>query len=480
MSATLTQSGAAPTATERRRCRVAVVGGGVSGLACALRLRAAGLDVALFEASRAPGGVIASRREGEWLLELGPNSVLLKPEFRALVEEAGLGGELLRTPMRDHPRFVFKRGHGLLEVPTSALAFLRTPLLSLRAKLHLLREPFLHTRPQGEPTVADFARHHLGREMAEMLIAPFISGVYAGDPERMSLPGALPRMHALASINGSLVRGTFVKMWRDRRARRAAGDRGPRQPSSLCSFAEGLSRLPQRLAEILGDAFHAGTAVTRLERMGSAWRVWTRGGGRDTEWLADALVVATPAPVAADLMRESLPDAAAALARVPYTSITVTHLGIPLDSVRVPPRGFGFLVPRGHGLRILGALHSDTVFPGRAPAGHALLTVFIGGATDPGAQHLSDAELLGVIQRDLRAAMGWDGRRVFVRITRWPQALPEYLLGHVALIGAVEAACDAAPAPVAFAGNYLHGISVSDCIRQAAAVADSLAQRLRV
>jgi oxygen-dependent protoporphyrinogen oxidase len=477
--APLTGTAERVAAPEARRRRVLIVGGGISGLACALRLKGRGVDVCLLEASERPGGVIDSQRDSEFLLELGPNSVLLKPEFEGLVEEAGLDRELLHTPMRNHPRFVYKRGHGLLEVPTSVLAFLRTPLLSWRSKLLLAREPFLFSLPKGEVTVADFARHHMGREMFEMLIAPFISGVYAGDPAKMSLPGALPRMRALVERgHGSLTRGAVAKMLSDRRARDASGHRKRRRPSSLCTFDDGLRRLPQAIAEILGEDFCPRTEVRRIELTDQAWRISARSREGDEVWAADALIVATPSHVARGLITESLPDAAVALAAIPYTSVTVIHLGVPLDSVKSPPRGFGFLVPRGHGLRILGALYSSAVFEGRAPQGQSLLTVFCGGATDPDVSRLDDTALMDFVERDLRVAMGWDGRRTFQRITRYERALPEYLLGHVVLTARIESAAALCPAPVGFVGNYLHGISIADCIRQANEVTSQITSRL--
>ncbi|MBN1476360.1 protoporphyrinogen oxidase [Candidatus Sumerlaeota bacterium] len=458
--------------------RVAVIGGGISGLTCAFDLQRQGVDVAVLEAGDRPGGVIGSERDGDYLIETGPNSVLFKPEFRGLVEDLDLEGDLIRTPMRDQPRHIYKQGIGLQEVPTSLRAFLRTPLLSRGGKLRLLVDPFLFGVPRREITVADFARRHVGREMFEMFIAPFISGVYAGNPETMSLQGALPRMAALVKRGrGSLTRGAIAKMRADRRERRRTGQ--PRVPSSLCSFDTGLGRLPEALAEALGDSFQPGAEVKSIVLDRGRWRISVdmRDSGA-VEMTSDALILATPASTARALIADALPGAAEPLAQIPYIPITVAHLGVPSASMTREARGFGFLVPRGHGLRILGSLYTGAVFEGRAPEGHTLLTVFTGGATDTEAINLSDEELLAVIEHDLRIAQGWNGKRAYERITRYEHALPAYRMGHVERIARLEREARAAAAPIAFAGNYLHGISVVDCIAQAHRVAGEITAAL--
>ncbi|NUP90627.1 MAG: protoporphyrinogen oxidase [Candidatus Sumerlaeia bacterium] len=458
-----------------RTCAL-VIGAGISGLVSALRLHRAGVDVTVLETAAQPGGVIDSCWDQGHLLERGPNSVLLRPELEALIAGLGLAGPLQVTPMRDHPRFIYRRGCGLLPVPVSPMAFVRSRLLSWRAKLRLLREPFLIGSPRGEESVASFAERHLGREMAETFIAPFVSGIYAGDPRQMSLPGALPRMRALAERgHGSLVRGAISKMLAERRA--ASGP--PRRPSSLCSFPSGLAQIPAAIACELGDRLRCGWRAIEVSlREGGSWRVRARhASGECAEWRADALILATPPRDAAELLEPCVPQAAVPLRFIGATSLVTVHLAVPITSLARPAQGFGFLVPRGQGLRILGALHSSAVFPGRAPEGTALLTVFLGGATDPGAIEADDAAIRMTVRHDLQMALGWNGECRLARITRHRAALPAYDLGHVARIRAAERAAAAAPAPLALAGNYLHGISLADCVTQANTAAAAILAR---
>jgi protoporphyrinogen/coproporphyrinogen III oxidase len=294
----------------------------------------------------------------------------------------------------------------------------------------------------------------------------------------MSLQGALPRMAALVRRGrGSLTRGAIAKMRADRRERKRMGQE--RVPSSLCSFDTGLGRLPEVLAESLGDSLRCGVEVKRIALDQGRWRVTAdiRDSGT-VEMTADAIILAIPASAARALIADALPGTAEPLSQIPYIPITVAHLGVPNGSLAKEARGFGFLVPREHGLRILGSLWTSAVFEGRAPEGHTLMTVFIGGATDTEAINLSDAELLAVIERDLKISQGWNGKRTYERITRYERALPAYRMGHVERIARLEREARGATAPIAFAGNYLHGISVVDCIAQAHRVAEEITAAL--
>jgi oxygen-dependent protoporphyrinogen oxidase len=464
---------------------VIVIGAGISGLACAYGLMRAGVDVGVLEARPRPGGSIESHHRDGFLLEWGPNSFARKPEAENLITDLGLEDELLRAPMRDHPRFIFKDG-SLHEVPTGPLALLRTPLLSFRGKLRILREPFLRTRPPADESVADFVRRHLGPEVLDTLVAPFVSGIYAGDAEQMSLPGAFPLLHEWARARGSVIRGAIAGRHGSGVEPKPRRRRARRHPAALCSFRSGLGRLPEALAARLGDRLRCDAPVSdlQIERTdgGAAhWRITTRGdSGEESVWDASAVVIATPPHAAARFTRGCLPGASKALGAIEPVSLVVIHLGVPLDSLTHPPRGFGFLVPRSQGVRILGTLWTSSVFEGRAPEGHALLTIFCGGATDPDAVDLDDAAVTQVVQDDLRETMGWDGRSALVNIVRQRATLPSYHLGHVERIADIERAAESCAAPVKFLGNYRRGISIPDCIRQAAETAAAVAEQLEI
>lgn len=473
----------APGIATHSRPSVIVVGAGISGLVCAFRLQQAGVDVTVLESLPRAGGSVDSKEVDGFLLELGPNSYTRKPATEVLVEDLGLESDYLATPLREHPRYIFD-GRRLVEVPTGPASLLKTPLLSSKAKRRVFREPFLRTRAPEEESVADFIRRHLGPEILDLLVAPFVSGIYAGDAERMSMPAAFPLIHQFARDKGSVVRGAIAYFRRKSRERKAegAGPRPRRKPSALCSFRRGLRQLPDALAARLGQSLQCGVELVRIEAVAAArpgYRVTTRTGhGGERTWEADGLVVATPACEATKLVRGVLPRAAEALAAIPYTPLAVAHVGMRTDTLTDYPGGFGFLVPRGRGVRALGVLWTGSVFAGRAPDGQALMTVFYGGMTDPSVVQEDDRAFLRLAEADLRKTMGWNGERTLFQVTRYDGALPGYLLGHPGHVRRIEEAADAAPAPVCFIGNYLRGISLPDCIRQAGEHAEHLARQL--
>ncbi|MBE7558262.1 protoporphyrinogen oxidase [bacterium] len=461
-----------------RRPRAVVIGAGISGLACAYRLRERGVDVQVLEAAPRVGGAIQSFVQDGYLLELGPNTYTRRPATERLIADLGIGDEHLTSLMRDQPRYIYDSGR-LQRVPLGPGELLATRLLSFSGKLRLLREPFITKRPPEEQSVADFVSEHVGREVLEMFVGPFVSGVYAGDPGRMSMPAAFPLIYDFARRRGSVVRGALAYFSERRRERLKTGrPRARRQPSALCSFRKGLAQLPERLAEALGSRVHCGLSVVRIEAREGRWLVHVHDRGAPVVFPAEALIIATPAHAAASLLRDVAPTAAQALAEVEYTPVMVAHVGAPLASLRVKPQGFGFLVPRHRDVRALGVLWTSAIFDQRAPEDHALLTVFYGGMTDPKMPDLDDREVERALLRDLSASMGWDGTRTLLRITRLPKALPAYTLGHLRRVDAWEETTRRLPAPLRLIGNFISGISLPDCVRRGEECAVAIARQL--
>ncbi|MDQ2969640.1 MAG: protoporphyrinogen oxidase [Acidobacteriota bacterium] len=428
-----------------------VVGGGLFGLVCARKMALGGEDVRVLERSARPGGVVKTDRRDGFLLELGPNTVRPTPEILGLVRALGLESEAL---VSDPLALRFLAWNGALHaLPSSPLSLLATPLLSARGKLRLLAEPFV-PRGEAEPeeTVAAFFTRRLGAEVADRFVAPFVSGIFAGDPRRLSAESAFPPLVSGERRYGSLF-GAAVRGRRDR----------PKAPiRGLLSFREGLETLPRALAAALGDRLEPGSDVESVVPAGSLWAV--RAGGETRR--AERLVLACPAREAARLVVEFAPEAAAALQGIPQGPIAVLHLAWPQAALGRSLRGFGHLGIRSPGERILGAVWSSSLFPGRAPEGQALITAFAGGTTDPKATALSDQELATIAASELTGLLEAREQPRLLAVTRWPEAIPQYDVGHAGRV-AVLARTETRWPGLVFGGSYRGGVSVGDVVRNA-------------
>ena len=426
----------------------AVVGAGLSGLVRARSLAARGEDVVLLEESRRAGGVVRSESRDGFLLELGPNTVRPTAELWGLVVELGLEPEALLADAR-LPRYVDFGGR-LHALPASPPAWISTRLLSGRGKRRLLAEPFVRKGDPSRETVRDFVTRRLGPEVAERLVEPFVAGIWAGRSDRLSVAEAFPLLARWESESGGLARGALAALRNRRRG-------GPPAKRGLLSFRDGLETLPRRLAAGLGDRARFGTRVESIRREDNRWILAT---ARE-EFPFDRLCLATPARDAARLVGPLDADAAAALSTIPHPPLVVMHLSAPATPTL---SGFGHLVVPQPGRRILGAIWSSTIFPGRAPAGKTLLTVFLGGSRDPAAFDLGDEALLETASRDLAAALRVRAGIELIRVTRYARAIPQYDLDHRGRIETLLQAESRLPG-LTFLGSYRGGVSVGDVIR---------------
>ena len=435
-----------------------MVGGGIAGLARGYALASRGVDVRVLEASPRPGGVVRTERAGDYLLELGPNTVRPTREIWDLIGALGLSEAALLAPP-GLPRFIEFEGrlHALAPGPQTLLT---TRLLSIPGKLRLLREPFVRAGNDPLESVADFFGRRLGREVAERLVAPFVSGIWAGDAGALAVRSAFPMLVRWEREHGSLLRGALA-------SRPPRDPSRPSLPKGLLSFREGLETLPRALAASLGPRLSTNAPVRRLTADGARWRVET-----DRESLAaDRVVVASPAAGAARLLEGIDAQAARALSELPQPPLAVLHLAWPAAAFPAPLAGFGHLVVPASDRRILGAVWSSCLFAGRAPHGEVLLTAFAGGSRDPAAAALSDNELLELAARDLSPALGARSEPRLIRVTRYARAIPQYGLDHESRLEALAQAERRHPG-LTFIGNYRGGISVGDVVRNGLAVSE--------
>ena len=453
---------------------VVVIGGGLSGLAAALGVKRRGASVEVLEAESRPGGTIGTVHRDGALYETGPNSALdTTPLIDALLDATGTRGERIETSAAAKTRFIV-RGGKLVALPASPPAFLATRAFSLRAKLRLVAEPFIARATEGEEeTVAAFVRRRLGHEFLDYAVDPFVSGVYAGDAERLSLPAAFPRLHALEQRYGSLIRGQFAGA-----RERARNPETPKNRAHSFSFRNGMQTLTDALARTV-ERVATGVRVERVEHdPEGTWIVTGRRNGETITRRARAVIVAVPAAEASRLVRELAPAAAQGLAAIDYAAVATVATAYRRADVTDPLAGFGVLVPRKENRRILGSLFSSSMFEGRAPAGSVLLTTFAGGRRHPELQQRSDDEIATIVTGELRELVGARAAPLWIAITRWPRAIPQYDLGHRERLSTVDAAERALPG-LFFCANYRGGVSVGDCIKSADAMATAVAELLK-
>ncbi len=446
-----------------------VIGGGISGLACAFRLCQLGIPVLLLEQSQRVGGVIDSVQQDGFLFERGPQSFLSTDLLLELIDALGLGPELLRADPRA-PRYILTGGR-LVPVPMAPPALLTTPLLGISSKWKLLSEPFRRSQPPAsDESVADFVRRKFGSELLELLVGPFVSGVYAGDPEKLSLRSAFPSAYQWEKDYGSVLRG-------------AMKSRPPKEKprATLCTFRGGVVTLVRTLGEKLGDAVHRGAGVISVRRGKtngkSQFELQVTSHGRTELLRASAVVVATATEPAGRLLAGISEQFPMHFAKIEYAPVAVVASGYRREQMQHPAEGFGFLVPRSERLRVLGTVWNSSLFAGRAPAGMVNLTSFAGGATGPDLLHWSDAEVADTVAQEVARVLKITGPPVTSHVQRYARALPQYNLGHGATLAALRELCAGLPG-LFLTGNYLEGPSISVCVEQAFRTAQAVQQYL--
>jgi protoporphyrinogen/coproporphyrinogen III oxidase len=438
---------------------VAIVGGGVAGLTAAYRLKQRGVRVVVYEAGDRVGGAIWTRRSEGYLAELGPNSLSApSPALRGLIADLGLEPSLVAASPAARKRYVVRKNR-LLPLPTSPQAFLTTRLLSNVAKLAVFGEPLVESGDSPvEESIATFVRRRFNQEILDYVANPFVGGIYAGDPEQLSVRHALPKLYGLERTHGSIIKA-FGGMMRARK--RDADAAATAMAGEMVSFRTGLQELPEALARELHAEIRLRAPVTQLR---SGPKGWTVGAAYQQAELYDAVVYAAPAHCVDEIDLDfPAGDRVGTLASIGHPPVAVLVLGFRREDVAHPLDGFGFLVPEVERRHVLGVLFSSTLFPGRAPDDHVTLTAFVGGVRNPDLAHADQPTITARVMDDLRALLGAKGEPTFRAFHLWPKAIPQYDLTYGRFKDIMDEAERRNPG-FALAGSYREGVALGEAI----------------
>jgi oxygen-dependent protoporphyrinogen oxidase len=451
--------------------RIAVIGAGVSGLATAYALEQAAkaknieLQITVIEKQQRSGGKIWSRHEEGYLCEWGPNGFLdNKPATLELCKALTIDDTLLRSNDNARKRFIFS-DNTLHRLPENGPMFLGSKLISWPGKFRLAGEMFVPAkRDDRDETLAEFGRRRLGGEALDKLIAPMAGGIFAGDPETMSLKSCFPRIAELEQEYGGLLKA-MIKMARKKRAERKAGKQvasaaGP--GGVLTSFNGGIQELTDALQEALSADLRFGVSVESMAYFENYILELSDGSQLDV----DAVVSAAPAYALAKIFRNFNRNAVKLLEQIPYAPMNVVCFGYDKQALKCDLNGFGYLIPKKEGCSVLGTLWDSSIFPYRAPEGKVLLRSMMGGATRPQAADLSDEQVQILVQADLERIMGIKAAPEMARIFRHDRAIPQYVSGHAALVKQIRSELTATPR-LFLTGNAYEGIGLNDCVANA-------------
>jgi oxygen-dependent protoporphyrinogen oxidase len=430
-----------------------VAGAGIAGLAAALEMQRAGVEVLVVDASDRPGGVMRTDHVSGYVIERGPNTILVKAPMLEFLRTQGADQQLLAASPASRLRFVYHRDE-LVRVPTSPAALLRTPLLTARGKLRLLAEPFIRRGNSAEESVAEFIGRRLGTEAVTGLIGPFLTGVYAGDERELGAAAVFPGLVELERSAGSIALGSLAGLLRRRRNRGLRGSH---------SAVKGLGPFARGLAERLVEPVALESRVTGIRRDANGWLVLISGPAGERRLRAARVVLAVPAEQAAEILRGVSTELAEILEAIEYAPVVGVPLGVDPAQLREKIEGFGFLVPRQAAIPTLGCLYMSQLFPTRAPAGRELLQCILGGERWPEAVDLPDDAILKQLHADLDRILGLRDEPRTLAVTRWRRAIPQPRRNHVARMARVRSRLAELPG-LALAGAYLDGIGVSESL----------------
>lgn len=469
-----------------RPLRVAVIGGGITGLAAAQRLvsKSRTLHVTLFEASHRLGGIIRTEEADGFLIELGPDSFITnKPAGLRLCQEIGFTEQLIPTDARYRRSLVLRNGQPMavpdgfmLMAPAKPWAIMTTPVLSLGGKLRLLAEAFVGRKTAADDeSLASFVRRRFGIQALDRLVQPLVGGIYTSDPEKLSLKATMPRFLEMEQSHGSVIRATLAQQKSEASSEKTSGS-GARY-GLFASADKGLSSLTGSLESWLKNSgrvqFRIGCAITRIsppKGPNAKWNVSTEESAASEEF--DAVIITLPTHAAARLLPDqSLQNLTALLKKIEYASSAIVVSGHKLSDFRHPMDAFGLVIPAIENRKILAVSFSSRKFLNRAPEGHILLRTFVGGAMQPELLQMDDDAMVATVNAELKSIFGMSANPMFSEVVRYNNAMPQYHVGHLELIAKIETAQAKIPG-LQLAGSAYYGVGIPDSIASGQTAAD--------
>ncbi|MCF8242929.1 MAG: protoporphyrinogen oxidase [Melioribacteraceae bacterium] len=448
---------------------IAVLGAGISGLATAHWLEKENYGVTIFEAHSDAGGAMITENEDGFLIDYGPNSGLeTTPLIRQIAEEVGILDQMIYANEQSNKRYILRNGE-LHALPTSLPAFFKTKLFSPKAKLRLMKEPFVGKSEDGYyQSIAEFVKRRLGQEFLDYAINPFVSGVFAGDAEKLSVKSAFPKLYRLEELYGGLIKG-MIKGAKERKAR----NEDSKQNAKMFSFINGMQTFPKSIAAKLKGSINYNSVIDKIEKSGSGYKIiFTKDGIRQTAEY-DLILSTIPAHVASKVLGEIDTELTKHLEALYYPPVMVLYLGFDIKDINRPLDGFGYLIPSKENRKFLGAIWSSTIFPNRAKEGKASFTIFVGGARSPHLFEMDKQKLIDEVMKQFKEITNVTADPVLMKEKLWRQAIPQYNIGYIEHERYFEKFENENPG-LFLSGNYRGGISVGDCIKNSRVTADRI------
>lgn len=444
--------------------KVTVLGAGISGLATAYWLHKDGYDIQILEAKHESGGTMETSHEEGFLIDYGPNSGLeTTPLIRQLVDEIGLSDEMIYASEISNIRYIL-RNNKLHELPMNIISFLKTKLFSVKGKFRLAGEPFIGKSVDGyHQSIAEFVQRRLGKEFLDYAIDPFVSGVFAGDPYKLSVKSAFPKLYRLEEIYGGLVKG-MIKGARERKKRTEES----KQSAKMFSFKSGMQTFPKAISQKFNNNIIYNSSVKKVEHtstmLGPKWKTSYELNGQNHEILSDHVLSTVPAYVAANIFGGLDSNLVQHLNEIYYPPVMVLYLGFNRKDIGLPLDGFGFLIPSKEKKNFLGAIWSSIIFPNRSSNDKVAFTLFVGGARSHQLLETDKQELIDKALCEFKQIMNINSDPICLREKIWTKAIPQYNIGYIEHENYFNKFEKDNPG-IFLSGNYRAGISVGDCIK---------------